>query len=368
MQKILKRWPILLAVLLALACALCFWRFWAVSNLLDSQRAAQRWKGTGERDFAQISCFMPPIAQLTLDDMYKFRNDMAQKLKGASYDIEKERGLYRDAWSAFRIVKVSNGRQSGEVQAVAVGGDFFDFHPLRLISGNYLRPGDVMDDRVLLDKETAWLLFGASNVAGLSFSLNGMPFVVAGVYEHEKDAFSRTAYGDAMTVYMSFSAFQRVNSTDSALANKVLETINTIACYELVMAEPVKGFTFSSVTDKFPNKNTLFVENTYRFEVARLIRLLENQISRSMTIGTFAIPYWENAARAAEDHAARWLAAGLLTAAFPLALVLYELIRTLVRGKRKLETDVLPEAKAKSREFIREQNRRRWERKHPDEF
>ena len=75
MQKILKRWPIMLAVLLTFACALCFWRFWAVSNLLDSQQAAQRWKGTGERDFAQLSFFLPADQKLSRDQVYSFRND-----------------------------------------------------------------------------------------------------------------------------------------------------------------------------------------------------------------------------------------------------------------------------------------------------
>ena len=386
MRKLLRNWPLTLAALLAILCGVCVWRLWAVSNCLPSQKAAQRWQGTGERSFAQVSCFMPPISSLSLDDLYKFRNEMAQKLKGAGYDIEKETGLYRDAWSSFRSVKVSNGRRSGEVQAVAVGGDFFDFHPLRLVSGNYLTPDDVMDDRVLLDKETAWLLFGASDVAGLSFSIEGVPFVVAGVYEHEKDLFSKIAYGDGMKIYMSFAAYQRLNTiapieTDSSLlgmaagavvtaaGNSIVDGLfNTAACYELIIAEPVKGFAYSSVTDKFPVKNSLFVENTYRFEVSRLLQLLRNGVERSMSYGVIVTPYWENAARAAEDRAAMWLAGAAMTGALPAGLLLYWVIRSLVRGKKKLQDDVLPDATAKGREFIREQSRRRWEKKHPGEY
>ena len=382
MRKLLRHWPLTLAALLAILCGVCVWRLWAVSNCLLSQKAAQRWQGTGERSFAQISCYLPPLGQISLDDIYKFRNDMAQKLKGAGYDIEKETGLYRDAWSAFRSVKVANGRRSGEVRAVAVGGNFFDFHPLRLVSGSYLTPNDVMDDRVLLDRETAWLLFGASDVAGLSFSIEGIPVVVAGVYEHERDTFSKIAYGDAMTVYISFNALQKLNAGASVTTGKSTNgtTANTAAnasadgmfnapvCYELVMAEPVKGFTYSSVTDKFPTKQVLFAENTYRFEVSRLLTLLKNRVSRSMSNGVYTIPYWENAARAAEDRAAMWLAGAVVTGALPAGLVLYWVIRSLVRGKKKLQDDVLPDATAKGREFFREQSRRRWEKKHPGEY
>ena len=357
MSRLLRRWPIVLAVLLAIVCVLCLWRFWAVSNLLDSQKAAERWKGGGERDFAQLSFFMPSDQKLSREQIYTFRNDMAQKLKGASYNIETETGLYRDAWSLSAPVKVSAGRQSGEVQAFAVGGDFFDFHPLRLLSGSYLKPNDIMDDRVLLDRETAWLLFGAVDVSGMSFSLNGTPFVAAGVFEHEKDAFSKAAYGEGMRIYMSYDAFIRLFPDNTG-----------ISCYELVMAEPVKGFAHSSAEEKFPIKKAELVDNSYRFDTDRLFRLLRAGTGRSMHKGSAVYPDWENAARAAEDRAARWLAAGLITAAFPVALLLYELIRGFVRGKKKLEEDVLPNAKAKSREFIREQNRRRWERRHPDEF
>ena len=357
MQKLLRRWPIVLAVLLGLICALCFWRFRAVSNLLDSQKAAQRWQGGGERDFAQLSFFMPADQKLSRDEIYTFRKDMAQKLKGASYNIETETGLYRDAWSLSAPVKVSLGRQIGEVQAFAVGGNFFDFHPLRLLSGSYLEPNDVMDDRVLLDRETAWLLFGAVDVSGMSFSLNGTPFVAAGVFEHEKDAFSKAAYGEGMRVYMSYDAFIRLFPDNTG-----------ISCYELVMAEPVKGFAHSAASEKFPVKKAELVDNSYRFDTDRLYKLLRSGTERSMHKGSAVYPDWENAARAAEDSAARWLALCVVTAAFPIALLLYELIRSFVRGRKKLEEDVLPNAKAKSREFIREQNRRRWERKHPGEY
>lgn len=371
MKRLLKHWPLTLAALLALLCGFCVWRLWAVSNLLPSQQAAQRWKGVDVRDYAQVSCYMPPTFNLKLDNIYEFRGEMAKKLKAASLDLEQNRGLYCDAWSTNYTLKVSNGQRSGSVQVFAVGGNFFDFHPLRLVSGNYLRTDDVMDDRVLLDKETAWLLFGASDVAGLSFSLEGTPMVVAGVYEHERDPFSRAATGETMRIYMSYSAFQRLFSGDSGLAQEILNSILALSCYELVIAEPVKGFAYSSVTDKFPFKADNaenIVVNTYRFELPHLFSLLRNRMARSMRTGTYVYPYWENAARAAEDRAAMWLAAAVITGVFPAALLFYALIRFSVGGKRKLEDELLPDAKSKTREFFRERSRKRWEKKHPGEY
>lgn len=357
MKKRLRRWPVVLALLLALLSGFGFWRMHTVSRLLPSQQAAERWKGDGERDFAQHSFFLPAEEKLTRDQIYSFRNDMAQKLKGASYDIEKEKGLYSDAWSLSAAVKVSAGRRSGEVQAFAVGGNFFDFHPLRLLNGNYLRPADLMEDRVLLDRETAWLLFGAVDLAGMSFSIGGTPFVVAGVYEHEQDGFSKAALTDGMCIYMSYDAFIRLFPENTG-----------ISCYELVMAEPVKGFAHAAAGEKFPVKQAELVDNSYRYSIDRLFKILKAVNARSMHKGSTIYPYWENAARAAEDRAALWLAVGVVAGAFPGALLLAELIHYSVRGRKKMESDVLPEARARSREFIRALKRRRWERKHPDEY
>lgn len=346
-----------LTVLLALCCALCVWRLWAVSHLLPSQQAAQRWKGGSERDFAQLSFFLPEDQKLSRDQAYAFYGEMRKKLKAASYDIEKETGLYSDAWCAIGSGRVSAGRQSGEVRIFAVGGRFFDFHPLRLLSGSYLSPNDVMDDRVLLDKETAWLLFGATDLAGMRFSLNGGSYVVAGVYEHERDSFSEAARGGGMCVYMSYDSYVRLFPEKAGMN-----------CYELVMAEPVKGFAHSSTEEKFPVKKAVLVDNSYRFEPGRLLKLLRTSGERSMQKDGVVYPDWENAARSAEDRAARWLLAALVTGAIPAALLLVLAIRGLARGKKKLETELLPKARQGGREFLRKRSRRRWERKHPGEY
>ena len=51
---------------------------------------------------------------------------------------------------------------------LAVGGQFFEFHPLRLLSGSYIAEGDLSPDRVLLDRELAWELFGGTELTGMS--------------------------------------------------------------------------------------------------------------------------------------------------------------------------------------------------------
>ncbi|MBQ9685312.1 MAG: ABC transporter permease [Oscillospiraceae bacterium] len=349
-----KHWLLGLCLLLLLGCGVCLLALNGVKKALPSQQAARRWQGENDTAFAQISCFMPTADGLSMERLYAFRNDMAQKLIGASLDPQKDTGLYTDAWCSFGKVKVSAGRRSGEVQAVAVGGRFFDFHPLQLLSGNYLSPDDVMDDRVLLDRETAWLLFGGTELTGMSFSINGTPFVVAGVYERESDRFSKSADDGGMCIYMSWEGYCRLTETEPG-----------IVCYELVMAEPVKGFVYSAVEEKFPIKTAELVDNSHRYEADRLLKLLKNRTERSMRKGNVTLPYWENAARASEDSAAQLLAGAMLLATVPAVLALYALIRFLVRGKTRMEDEWLPKARDSVEEAVRVRARRRWEKKHP---
>ena len=354
-SRLQKNWLLLLAGLLALLCLFSVWRIHAVSHLLLSQQAAQRWQGQSEKSFAQVSCFTAKGEEMSLDEVVSFRGAMAQKLIDASFDLEQERGLFNDAWSRNVSVRVSSGSRSGEVQAVAVSGRFFDFHPLRLVSGNYLSPDDLMEDRVLLDRETAWLLFGGTDLTGMSFSLNGVPVVVAGVYEHDSDAFSKKASEGAMRIFIRYELYE-----------KLFPEKKGISCYEFVMADPVKGFARSSAEEKYPLKSAEILENSARFEIPRLWKLLRSRMERTMRKTAAVYPDWENAARAAEDRAALWLGVAIVCAILPVILLLVYLVRYARIGKTKLEEDLIPEAKDKLEEAVRVRARRRWEKKHPD--
>ncbi len=350
-----KRLP-LIAAALALCCAVCVWRIFALANMFPSQHAAERWRGEREMEFTQLSFFMTRDRKLTREQLYTFRTDMAQKLSEASLDPQVDSGLLHDCWSGLETVRVSNGARGGEVQVIPVGGWFFDFHPLRLLSGSYLQPDDVMDDRVLLDEETAWLLFGGTDLGGMSFDLEGNPVVVAGVFRHDDDRFSRRAEGDAMRIYMNYDAFERLFPDKTG-----------ITCYELVMADPVRGFALTAAGEKFGLKDAEILNNSARFSASRLWALLKDRSARSMRTGYAAYPSWENAARAAEDSASQLFALACVCGVLPVALLLLWLVKLAARGKRKLGEEILPDARERVQEAVRVRGRQRWERSHPDQ-
>lgn len=371
MKNKLKRWALpIAAALLALMCVICLLIYGHLAALLDSQHQAERWQGESELEFSQLSCFMSVDEKLSMEQVYAFRKAMMDKFHEAALDIDNDAQLFCDAWCTFGKVNVSSGQGKGEVSAIAVGGNFFDFHPIRLLSGNYISPNDLMQDRVLLDEDTAWLLFGGTELAGMSFKINGVPFVVAGVIEREQDFASLKAYTSGMGIYMSYDAYNILtgtaplptSGTDGALA-QTADPVG-INCYEVVMAEPVDGFAMNLAKEKFPIGGGLIVDNSRRFDYGTILKLIKTFGERSMQTHGVILPYWENAARCIEDWCFALLVAAIITAILPVVLLIVTAVRYFRRGKDKLEDDLLPRAKDSIAEAIRVRQRRAWEKRH----
>ncbi len=246
------------------------------------------------------------------------------------------------------------------------------------MSGSYITEADFTHDRVLLDEDTAWLLFGGTQLQGMSFKINGVPFVVAGVIEREDDAVSKKAYTSGMGIYMSYDAYMALDETAAALmgtaespqegegAQTGTQSENKgISCYELVLAEPVKGFTYSLVSEKFPIGAGEIIDNGSRYDALRLIKLAGKFGSRSMQTQGVAYPYWENAARCTEDWSMALLIIAILAGIMPAVTVIIVLARYGTALWKQLTENVLPKTKERVQESIRVRQRRRWEKKHP---
>lgn len=357
MKNMSKKKRIALAILcgvLVLISLACFVSMGILARLLPSQREAERWQGEGDTAFGQVSCFLPVDSRIDLNQIYQFRYAILDRLREAGFEADTKTLLFRDAWSTGGKVTVSSALGHGEASAIAVGGHFFDFHPLRLLNGNYISEDDLMQDRVLLDEDLAWMLFGGTDLQGMEIKINGVPFMVAGVVEREKDFASQKAYSAGRGLFLSYDAYLQLEENAGA------------TCYELVMAEPVKDFTVSFVREKFPVEQAEILENSGRFSAWRLLRLLGSFGGRSMQTKGVLYPYWENAARCVEDWSAALLLLGLLCAVFPVGLGFVLLARLLKRGKEKLGEDLIPALWERTGEAVRKAQRRHWEKKHDE--
>jgi len=324
-------------------------------NRLLTQKEAERWQGESEQSYVQLSCFLPDQAKVGLNEVYAFRYAMLDAFRAAGIEWNDTAYPFIDAWSHEGQVTISGEKRSTEAPVLAVGGQFFAFHPLRLISGSYLSEDDLSPDRVVLDSELAWELFGGVELGGMSVQINGVNFVVGGVVEREDDSASRRAYTGEKGFFMSYDAYRAITEQDK------------VDCYEVVVPEAVKGFGAQLVSDKFPLSGGESIVNTGRFGFERLLQIAKVLPTRAAHAGSVRYPYWENAARITENECAALTAletALVLPAAITL---LVELIRLLARGKTALEDDLIPRAKEGVEEAVRVQARKRWEKKHPEE-
>ena len=250
--------------------------------------------------------------------------------------------LYADAYSGSTQLSVS-GKSPGSVTvtAIGVGGDYFLFHPLQLLSGGYVSDEDYMADRVVLDAQTAFNLFGSSDVAGMEVTINGKTFPIAGVVKSEDD-FATAAALDAGAEASSDPT--GVQSASKAMIYMSYAALNAMAelpidCYEIVLPDPVSGFAKKLMTEKFPVGEGAIVQNTGRFSLSGLISVIGKFGKRVMTTNGVIYPYWENAARMAESYAALLLILGTLFGLMPavcLTIVLVKLtVREIKRGYYK---------------------------------
>ena len=313
----------LLAVLnaaLVLISAVCALSLFGLGNSFETITAAQRFRGGGETRFAQLACCLGVGQGKSEEDIQKLRSDLESKFVEQSLEAPEGGSLYMDAYSARTQVTAVTEHATAQVSAIAVGGEFFYFHPLTLRSGAYIAERDLMDDLVVLDEAMAWRLFGGVELAGMPLTINGKPFVVSGVVSLEDDFASRQARGEDGIIFLSYSALARIGDE------------STIDCYEIVMPDPISGYALGIMEEMMGGAE--IVENSGRFTPRRLSELLRSFGQRSMRTGAVIYPYWENALRLAEDHGALLLVLAVLTALCPiitLAVLLIRAVRSLWR-------------------------------------
>ena len=380
---------------IALACvnaallvllAVCVWRCRSYETTLASQQAAKTWTGESRQRFAQVSCFFPDGSSAAPETVNAFRKTIDAKLADAGLGKKDEGSYWTDAYAAIGSLSVSNGSAESEVTSVAVGGSFFAFHPYRLLSGNYISEDDLMQDRVVIDHELAWKLFGGTQLAGQTVKINGKPFYIAGVIERENDKFTSRALAGQQTsddgrnsgtpplLFLSYKAYTALNDSSgsvepsagsgggsavsgsgtaagqsaggTAAGNSSATNIQTsavptaasadlsdgasgsmaLSCYEIVLPDPITKFAANLVSDGFKAQSPVVVENSARYRFANIWSNFKTPGTRSVVTSPIVFPYWENAARVSEDYVAReYVFIGLL-AVFPLVCLVWLLV------------------------------------------
>lgn len=292
----------------------------------DTQDVASRW--SDKKDVSQVSCFFSREAELSEDSILSFEHKLDKALEEASIVNESENEnarLWADAYSATGKVTLESDIGSMSVSAVGIGGDFFLFHPLNLISGAYFSGNDVLKDYIVLDEDAAWQLFGSNNVVGQLVTISGVPHMITGVIKREEGKLAEAAGLSSSVAYVSYTTLSQYG-TDYG--------INT---YEIVMPNPVSGYAKKYVSENIgvDENNIDIVENTTRYSLLSRLKLLIQFGTRSMSSKAIIYPYWENIARGYEDILGLLFLIMLLFFMYPAILLLIGIV---LAWKRKTWT------------------------------
>lgn len=326
-----KKLYIILAVIngAAIILAAVLWAvFTSVTGRLSSQQAAKRWS---KERYSQLSVFYDNSAGINIDGVYTMRAEIEKKLTENSVSQENPMGrLWFDAYSAQSTLTVQSPREDYKVSADAIvtatGGDYFLFHPLKLLSGAYYAPDELMQDRVIIDYNLAWQLFGSKDADGMTVLINGTRYYVAGVVEPDQDKASEYVYGTKPHIYMSYDALKRIYSGADV----------PVTTYEVCLPDPVTGLAAKIVDDVNTVDDTLceIVENSARYDILRLYKIAFDGGKRAVVDKSIVYPFWENAARMTEENAAVllvWISAAVLV---PILTALYFIGMLIHRRKR----------------------------------
>lgn len=286
-----------------------------IERSLAEQNTAGRWSREG--DASQVSCFFSANARMTEDRLIAFEHTVDGALKDAGVTLESENPgarLWADAYSADGTISVSSDRaRLNNVDAIGIGGDFFLFHPLTLLSGSYFSGSDTEKNYCVIDRDAAWQLFGSNDVAGMTVFIGGYPHIVTGVVERPDGRLAEAAGLEDTLVYVSYETLN------------TLGRCNNINHYEIVMPDPVSKFAYDYIKKNLGSdeKETEVIENTSRFSFGNRLKLIGTFGTRSMNGRAIIYPYWENIARGYEDIL-------LVVTVFELLFLIYPTVLALV--------------------------------------
>ena len=303
MRKRFLRTLLILCAVLLIGAAVCLAVRRHIARSVSAAYQAERWAGEGEMDFAQFSFFYGSGSGTGLEQIYGLRQKLNESFVNEGIQAEGAGDLFCDAWSTMGKLHVACDRADSDAEALAVGGSFFDFHPMEILSGSYLS-ANAQANQVVLDELLAWVLFGGSNVAGMEVEIGGQPFEIVGVVRQDDSKAVQQFRSASPTVYLPYTTYQNMSGSG-------------ISCYEIVVPEPVRGYGEGILSEEFPVGNGIMQQVTGRFGLSATWKLLKSFPLRGTQTQAVALPYWENAARYEENRCALWLFAAIWLLAIP---------------------------------------------------
>jgi len=247
-----------------------------------------------------------------------------------------------------------------EVKTYGISGDYFIFHPLELIAGNYIT--NDYSDAILIDEDTAWNLFGSYDIIGQMIYVNNIPLFVTGIYKENDNKYENIAKGYESNANVSVN--ENGSKNDGSLTSLIYVPFNTleklgvsekkISVYEFVSTAPSAYYVQGKLQDLMNSKTNhmAIISNTTRFDIENLYNVWKTRKERLMRNDKLYYPYYENVARVYEDILA-WMVIYMFTGFIVLAVILFIFLHYFWVN-RKIRMSVIKDKAERFAERIRE--------------
>lgn len=315
MKKIEIKWglkTILLLVNIGLLLIIAFFGRMSANRCKKyySQQMATRWESK-DNSYAQVTGFLSSKRNVQEDGIAGIRSSLQETLvKDSLHESKGASRVWVDAFSGETTTTLWREKTTQQVRAVGVGGDFFQFHPFPLKSGSYFTPEDLNPDRIVVDENFAWNMFGSNDIVGMQVWLQDKIYTIAGVVGVEEDSLYRATYGERSRVYFPY---QELKEQCPDLQ---------ITCYEAVLPNPITNYAKNALSaacglgegeEEGEKKDTPLcfeevevIENSNRYKPAPLLHGLSLRKYEMMRTNSVVYPFWENLARR-EEHTQQML-------------------------------------------------------------
>lgn len=302
--------------------------------------AAQRWQSGSESSFSQISCYFSRDAGFDKNSVKGMQSTILGKLKDVSIIPEEGKTLVPCGYSipAGKAKVTCDIRGKADADITAVGGDFFLFRDFRLLSGSFFSDDDLMHNGAVIDRQLAWLLYGAEDIIGMNIYINNVKFYVSGVIDAPDTKVERDCIDKAPRAYISYDMAGSVFGAgyDAGMSGD----FDKVTCYECVVPDPVENFAYNTIKDSLAEsyKGSIdIVNNTERFEPKKRIKALKKTDRYIIRSNEIVYPYWENASRVIEVRLSLIYGARRLLLVIPVITLAVLIIKVFLLYKRKEE-------------------------------
>lgn len=284
------------------------------ASSMKAENMASRW--SDDNDYAQVSIFLSELAEFNEENALRLSYSVDKKLKEDSISAAENARVWVYGYSTLGKVSVASKTGNVNVKAIGVGGDFFLFHPLKMITGSYFSSENVNSDLAIIDRDTAFALFGSTDVVGQAIEINGSRHIINGVIDRDAGRLNRLAGNDEPIIYLSYETMKGFG----------YEYLNM---YEALIPNPISHYALDLAENNVSVEKNYYeaIENTGRFYYTHLLKNATKFGTRSMNSKGIIYPYWENMARGMEDYLTPLAVIGVAAFIFPAIIACYIVIR-----------------------------------------